>query len=73
MYARLQSALESYSQPFIQGERQLDPDKLSKVMFLCGLAQNLTNNMENAVALTMLQIDNIMEDDVTIPDEDEKT
>ena len=42
-------------------------------MFLCGLAQNLTNNMENAVALTMLQIDNIMEDDVTIPDEDEKT
>ena len=29
--------------------------------------------MENAVALTMLQIDNIMEDDVTIPDEDEKT
>ena len=30
--------LARYSQPFMQGARQLDPDKLSKVMFLTGMA-----------------------------------
>ena len=37
MYDGLKNALASYSQIFISGQRQLDPDKLSKVMFFCGM------------------------------------
>lgn len=42
IYQALVGALAEYSQQYIKGERNLDPDKLSKVMFLCGLAQGLT-------------------------------
>ena len=39
----LKDSLAQYSQHFSSGERQLDPDKLSKVMFMCGLAVGAKN------------------------------
>ena len=40
-FAEFSRILEVYSQPFRSGQRQLDPDKLSKVMFLCGMSIGL--------------------------------
>ena len=58
----LKTALVQYSQPFIQGKRQLDPDKLSQVMFLCGMSQIQDGGKSRSVIEALNLIDSILED-----------
>ena len=70
MHDSLKFALASYSQIFISGQRQLDPEKLSKVMFFCGMAQGFANallappqqqNTDASLLNQLNSIDRVME------------
>ena len=50
-----------YSQMFITGQRQLDPDKLSKVMFMCGLTVASKVKPNWSVDESLSQVDRIVE------------
>ena len=50
LYESFKAALAVYSQPFVLQQRAVDPDKLCRVMFLCGMSTNqhanITTNLE---------------------------